>query len=88
MPESIAILKKENQALKAEIDAPSKTVNRVQVKVDKMLRLAPTLVLRLMKVLKALNSLVTALITLTRLKKKQKWSWSKSVLNRSSWERK
>ena len=34
MPESIAILKKENQALKAEIDAPSKTVNRLQVKVD------------------------------------------------------
>ena len=34
MPESIAILKKENQALKAEIDALSKTVNRLQAKVD------------------------------------------------------
>ena len=29
MPESIAILKKENEALKAEIDALSKTVNRL-----------------------------------------------------------
>lgn len=29
MPESIAILKKENQAFKAEIDALSKTVNRL-----------------------------------------------------------
>ena len=29
MPESIAIVKKENQALKAEIDALSKTVNRL-----------------------------------------------------------
>lgn len=34
MPESTAILKKENQALKAEIDALSKTVNRLQAKVD------------------------------------------------------
>lgn len=75
MPESIAILKKENQTLKPEIDALSKTVNRLQAKVDqlKMLRLAPTPVLRLMKVLKALNSLVTALITLTYFKNKQKW---------------
>ena len=29
-----------------------------------------------MKVLKALNSLVTALITLTHFKKKQKWNWT------------
>ena len=34
MPESVAILKKENQALKAEIDALSKTVNQLQAKVD------------------------------------------------------
>lgn len=34
MPESVAMLNKENQALKAEIDALSKTVNRLEAKVD------------------------------------------------------
>ena len=34
MPESVAILKKENQALKSQIDALSKTVNQLQAKVD------------------------------------------------------
>lgn len=34
MPESVAILKKENQALKARIDSLSHTVNQLQAKVD------------------------------------------------------
>ena len=34
MPETVKILKKENQTLKAEIDALSKTVNQLRGKVD------------------------------------------------------
>ena len=51
-----------------------KQLTSFEEKLTKMLRLAPTLVLRPMKVLKVFNSFVTALMTLTRPKKMQKWN--------------
>ena len=35
MPDSAASLKKENQALKAQIDSLSETVNQLQAKLDR-----------------------------------------------------
>lgn len=73
MPESVAILKKENQALKARIDSLLHTVKQLQAKSwSRFIRLAPTLVLLPMKKLKASNTLVTGLMTLTRFKKEAK----------------